>query len=251
MKLSNEVAIVSGGAGGMGAAHVRALVAEGARVLVGDVADDAGRQVAEEVGENAAFVHLNVASEEDWAEAVRLAGERFGPVSVLVNNAGIATGAHLPDYTLASWEEIIAVNLTGVFLGMRAVSRGMQDARHGSIINTSSIMGFRGNVGTYGYTASKWGIRGLTKCAALELAPYGVRVNTIFPGLIDTAMSQAPVHDTAQGLAHVPLGRAGTPEEVAKTVVFLASEDSAFTTGGEFVLDGGQSSTLPSSLPDK
>ena len=234
-RVENKVVLISGGARNIGGASARLLVAEGARVVIGDILDEEGEALAAELGEAARYVHLDVTSEEDWARAVAIAVEEFGGLHVLFNNAGIFDGGLLQRYKREKWQRMLDVNLTGAFLGMQASADAIIAAGGGSIINTSSIEGMRGTGFAHGYVASKWGLRGLTKSAATELAPQGVRVNSIHPGRISTPATDA----MPEGLIPIPLGRAGTSEEVAAMVLFLASDESSFTTGSEFVVDGG------------
>ncbi|SOJ55276.1 3-alpha-(or 20-beta)-hydroxysteroid dehydrogenase [Mycobacterium simulans] len=234
-RLTGKVALVSGGARGMGASHVRALVAEGAKVVFGDILDDEGRAVAAEVGDAARYLHLDVTEPDQWAAAVQTALTEFGGLDVLVNNAGIINVGMLEDYALSEWQRILDVNLTGVFLGSRAVVKPMKAAGRGSIINISSIEGLAGTMGCHGYTATKFGVRGLTKSAALELGVNGIRVNSIHPGLIKTPMTEWVPEDLFQ----TALGRAAEPQEVSNLVVYLASDESSYSTGSEFVVDGG------------
>lgn len=237
--LGGRVCLVTGGARGLGEAYVRALHAAGARVVVADVLD--GAALAAELGERALCLALDVTDEDAWARAVAQTLEAFGSVDVLVNNAGIANAAPIEHFTLEKWNAVIAVNLTGVFLGCRAVVPAMKAQGSGSIINISSVEGMRGSPGLHGYTASKFGVRGLTQGLAVELGPSGIRVNSVHPGLILTDMTTRidPAH------LDIPLGRPGTPADVTGTVVFLASDDSAFTSGAEFVVDGGMIAGIP------
>ena len=234
-RLAGKVAVVSGGARGMGASHGRALVAEGAKVVFGDILDDEGELVARDVGDDARYVHLDVTRPEDWDAVVAAALERFGSVDILVNNAGILNIGLIEDYPLSEWQRIIDVNLTGVFLGIRAVTPAMKRAGRGSIINISSIEGMAGTSACHGYTATKFAVRGLTKSCALELGPNGIRVNSIHPGLIKTPMTDWVPDDIFQ----TALGRAAEPVEVSNLVVYLASDESSYSTGSEFVVDGG------------
>jgi 3alpha(or 20beta)-hydroxysteroid dehydrogenase len=242
-RLAGKVALVSGGARGMGASHVRAMVAEGARVVFGDILDDEGEAVAAEIGRDsgaARYLHLDVTKPEDWDAAVATALSEFDGIDVLVNNAGIINIGTIEDYALSEWQRILDVNLTGVFLGIRAVVKPMKEAGRGSIINISSIEGIAGTIACHGYTASKFAVRGLTKSAALELGPSGIRVNSIHPGLIKTPMTEWVPDDIFQ----TALGRAADPGEVSSLVVYLASDESSYSTGSEFVVDGGTTAGL-------
>lgn len=239
-RLAGKVALISGGARGMGASHVRTLVAEGAKVVFGDILDDEGKAVAAEVGEASRYVHLDVTKPEDWDAAVATAIAEYGGVDVLVNNAGIINIGTLEDYALSEWHRILDINLTGVFLGIRAVVKPMKEAGRGSIINISSIEGMAGTIACHGYTATKFAVRGLTKSAALELGPSGIRVNSIHPGLIKTPMTEWVPED----IFNTALGRIAQPKEVSNLVVYLASDESSYSTGSEFVVDGGTTAGL-------
>ncbi|MCX4098500.1 glucose 1-dehydrogenase [Nocardia sp. alder85J] len=240
-RVDGKVALISGGARGMGAAHAELLVAEGAKVVIGDVLDDEGKAVAEKLGAAARYVHLDVTDPEQWQAAVADAVATYGRLNVLVNNAGIINGGPLQKFDLEKWRRIIDVNLTGTFLGMRAVVDAMTAAGGGSIINVSSIEGLRGAPWAHGYVASKWAVRGLAKSAALELAPRGIRVNSLHPGLIRTPMTEQIPDD----LVTIPLGRPAQPSEVATFVLFLASDEASYATGSEFVVDGGLVTAVP------
>ncbi|WP_412518216.1 glucose 1-dehydrogenase [Actinomadura madurae] len=240
-RVDGKTALISGGARGIGEASARALVAEGAAVVIGDILDDEGKAVADDLGDAARYVHLDVTSPEDWASAVETTVGEFGGLTVLFNNAGIANGAAINRFKLEKWRQIIDVNLTGPFLGIRAATDAMIASGGGSIINTSSIEGLRGTSWAHGYVASKWGLRGLTKSVAVELAPHGIRVNSLHPGLIRTPITEGIPDD----MIPVPLGRPGRPEEVASFVVFLASDESSYATGAEFVMDGGTVNQIP------
>ena len=241
LQLDGRVAIVTGGARGLGGAYVRALHAAGAQVVIADVLDDPGRALADELGDRARFEHLDVTSEGEWDAVVAATVAAFGSVDVLVNNAGIANAAPIEHFTLAKWNAVIGVNLTGVFLGCRAVVPRMKAQGSGSIINISSVEGMRGSAGLHGYTASKFGVRGLTQGLAVELGPSGIRVNSVHPGLILTDMTTRIDPERLD----IPLGRPGLPADVAGTIVFLASHASAFTSGAEFVVDGGMIAGIP------
>ena len=234
-RLTGKVAVISGAARGMGASHARALSAEGAEVVLGDILDDEGGSVARELGEAARYVHLDVTRPADWESAVGTAVSEFGGVDILVNNAGILNVGVIEECDLAEWDRILGINLTGVFLGIRAVVKPMKEAGRGSIINISSIEGLAGTIACHGYTASKFAVRGLTKSTALELGPSGIRVNSIHPGLIKTPMTDWIPDDIFQ----TALGRAADPREVSNLVVYLASDESSYSTGSEFVVDGG------------
>ncbi|BBZ11152.1 glucose 1-dehydrogenase [Mycobacterium branderi] len=240
-RVDGKVALISGGARGMGAAHARALIAEGAKVVVGDILDDDGTALAKELGDAARFVHLDVTQPDQWKAAVQTAVTQFGRLDVLVNNAGIVNGNTLQNFPLTDWQQIIDINLTGTFLGMQAAVEPMIAAGGGSIINISSVEGLRGSPGLYGYVASKFGVRGLAKAAALELAPHNIRVNSIHPGLIRTPMTAGIPEDFLQ----IPLGRGAEPGEVSACVVYLSSDESSYSTGGEFVVDGGLTVGVP------
>ena len=240
-RVDNKVALITGGARGMGAADARMLVKEGAKVVIGDILDDEGTALADELGDAARYVHLDVTSADEWAAAVETALSSFGKLNVLVNNAGIVQLGPLKTLDVARWQQVLDVNLTGPMLGTKSVIQPMIDAGGGSIINVSSIEGLRGAAYVHSYVASKWGLRGLTKSSALELAGHNIRVNSIHPGFIRTPMTKHLPDDMVQA----PLGRPGTPDEVATFVVFLASDESSFSTGAEFVVDGGLVTDVP------
>ncbi|MFP4235095.1 MAG: glucose 1-dehydrogenase [Nitriliruptoraceae bacterium] len=236
-RFDGRTAIVSGGARGMGASHCRAIVAEGGNVVIGDILDDEGEALAAELGEAAMYVHLDVTDAAAWDGAVAQALERFGGLHVLVNNAGVLVQGAIIEGDPEAFRRVIDINLTGVYLGMRAAAPAIRDAGGGSIVNISSTAGLMGYAYLSGYAASKWGVRGLTKVAALELGPLGIRVNSVHPGPIETPMTAGIGDDIVGGQ---PIGRFGKPEEVAQLVCFLASDDSSYSTGSEFVVDGGQ-----------
>lgn len=219
----------------MGAAHARLFVAEGAKVVIADVLSEEGVALASELEPNALYVHLDVSKPEDWKRAVAIAEEEFGPVDVLVNNAGIVQMHAIADYPVEAWERIISINLSGSWYGIQAVTPGMIAAKRGSIVNVSSIDGLAGSAELHGYVAAKFGLRGLTKSAAVELGPVGVRVNSVHPGLIETPMTVG----MDASMLQIPLGREAHPEEVSQLVLFLASDESSYCTGSEFVVDGG------------
>ena len=241
-RLDGKVALISGGARGMGAAHVRHFVAEGAQVVFGDILPE-GADVASDVGAACRFLRMDVTSEDDWAAAVATAVETFGKLDVLVNNAGILVYGKIADMALADFRRVLDVNLIGTWLGVKAVIEPMTAAGGGSIVNISSIEGFIGAAGLSAYSASKFGIRGLTKAAARELAERGIRVNSIHPGAINTAMMSNPdliaQVDAEAFIATMPIKRFAKPVEVSKVAAFLASDDTSYCTGTEVVIDGG------------
>ncbi|KAA9150355.1 glucose 1-dehydrogenase [Amycolatopsis acidicola] len=240
-RVEGKVAIITGGARGMGASHARLLTAEGAKVVIGDILDDEGKALADELGAAARYVHLDVRSQEDWQRAVRTATDEFGKLNVLVNNAGIVNGSTIQQFDLERWQQILDVNLTGTFLGIQAVTDPMIAAGGGSIMNVSSVEGLRGSPWAHGYVATKWAVRGLAKSAALELARHNIRVNSLHPGLIRTPMTAGLPDD----IIKVPLGRAADSNEVSTFVLFLASDESSYATGAEFVMDGGLTADVP------
>lgn len=244
-RLDGKVALVSGGARGMGAAFGKAMVAEGAKVVLGDLLDADGEATAASLGSSAAYVHLDVTSREDWAAAVAAATSKFGRLDILVNNAGIANFGPIEEYTYQQWDTIIAINLTGVFNGIKAAIPALKQSGKGSIINISSTAGLMGYPALPGYNAAKFGVRGLSKNAALDLGKYNIRVNSIHPGVVRTPMT-APLTLNTQ---HVALDRIGEPEELANLVVFLASDESSYSTGSEFVADGGETAGRTTNPP--
>jgi 3alpha(or 20beta)-hydroxysteroid dehydrogenase len=240
-RFTGKVVLISGGARGQGAAEARMVVAEGGQVVIGDVLDEAGRALADELGDAASFIRQDVTEETDWNRAVS-AAEAMGPLTGMVNNAGIYIPRRLMDTDAALFERHMRVNQLGCFLGLRAVVPAMQRAGGGSIVNISSTAGLRGSPGAFAYSATKWALRGMTKAAAVDLAPQGIRVNSVHPGPIDTDMVKIWTNaqrDTRIG--QIPIGRIGTAEEVARMVLFLLSDESSFVTGAEMAIDGGAS----------
>jgi 3alpha(or 20beta)-hydroxysteroid dehydrogenase len=241
-RLEGKVALVSGAARGMGAAEVRRLHADGASVVAGDILDDEGKALADSLGDRVRFVHLDVTSEESWQAAVAQTEQEFGKVDVLVNNAGILRFNAIADTPLDELRQVLDVNLIGCFLGMKTAIPALKRAGGGSIVNISSIEGIAGTPFCGAYTASKFGVRGITKVAALECGKDGIRVNSVHPGGIDTPMTRAVMDDDGKKYVgkHVPgLKRMGEAEEIANVVAFLASDDASYCTGAEFVVDGG------------
>lgn len=253
MKLDGRVALISGGARGLGLAMAEAFVGEGARVMIADVLDDEAAGAAQRLGNGAAWVHLEVTDETEWDRAVTATVERFGHLDVLVNNAGTAEGAPLWEMSAESYRRVIDVNQVGVFLGMKAVVAAMTAAGRGSIINISSMDGLVGVPRIISYVASKWAVRGMTKVAAMELAPFNIRVNSIHPGHILTELGssdrvpQAVIDEmiTAHVARFAPMQRPGTTAEIASLALFLASDESSYSTGSEFVADGGFTAGYP------
>lgn len=237
MRLAGKRALITGAAKGMGAAHARAFIEAGAQVLLADVDDGAGAALAKELG--ASYIHLDVTRAADWDDAVARAASEFGGLDVLVNNAGIFAQAPLEDTTDEVWQRVLNINLTSAFLGMRAAAGELKKSGNASIINVSSTAGLEGYPGQHAYAASKWGLRGVTKTAALELAEFGVRVNSLHPGAIATPLITAFREVTEEDLSGNTLERFARPEEVTGLMLFLASDESSFCTGAEYVVDGG------------
>jgi 3alpha(or 20beta)-hydroxysteroid dehydrogenase len=235
MSLEGAVAIVTGAARGMGAEHVRGLVGAGAKVVATDVLDELGNALAEELGPSVMYRHLDVTDPAGWETVVAQAEEAWGPVGVLVNNAGIVTFGSIEELSLQGWQRTIDINLTGVFLGMHTVVPSMKMAGQGAIVNISSTAGLQGYANLGAYVASKWGVRGLTKTAALELGSSNIRVNSIHPGPIRTPMIGGLSDDLA---AAQPIARVGEPSEVTAMLLFIL-RDATYSTGHEFVIDGG------------
>ena len=239
-RLSGKTAIVTGGAQGMGAATARLFVAEGAKVAIGDVKD--GSALAQELGENALFQALDVTDESAWDAIIARTNERFGPVDILVNNAGLVHFTAIEDFEPDEARRILDVNAIGPLIGAKHVVPQMTQAGRGVIINISSVDGLRGCNGLSAYTASKWALRGVTKTLAIELAPRGIRVVSVHPGGVDTPMGNArglQGEERNRTFQRVPMQRIGEPEEVARTTLFLASDDASYITGAELAVDGG------------
>ncbi len=241
-RLSGKVAIVTGGARGLGESTVRLFLENGAKVVLGDVLDEAGEALADELGDDVAFIHMDVSQEADWSKAIEKA-ELFGSLSVLVNNAAIVHMAAITDTTNEDFLRVFQVNQFGTFLGIRAAIEPMRSGGGGSIINVSSIDGLHSAAGLAAYSSTKWAVRGLTKNAAIELGQYGIRVNSVHPGGMYTlmggsgGMSEAELNRAVY--AQFPIPRVGQPEEVAQVIVFLATDEGSYCTGSEFLADGG------------
>lgn len=240
-RVGGKVVLVTGAASGMGAAHSRALAQEGASVMLGDIQREAGQQLAEEINaatdlESAAFVDLDVTDYGSWEVAVAAAVQRFGRLDALVNNAGIGSRGSAADAGLEEWDRVIGINLTGTFYGMRASIPELSKNPTSSIVNVSSIAGLVGFKHRAAYSASKWGVQGLTKTAAMDLGPQGIRVNSIHPGSVNTPLTA----NLKRGFDQVPLGRAAEAEEVSPLVVYLVSNESRYVSGAAIAIDGGE-----------
>ena len=243
-RLEGKVAIITGAAQGMGAEHARRFVAEGAKTVFTDINADAGAEMAAELGENALFVRHDVGSESDWQAVVKAARDQFGPITVLVNNAGIiGPAAKAADLSVDDFEKVCLINQTAVFLGTKHAIPSMIEAGGGSIVNISSISGFVAIYGTpnVAYAASKFAVRGIVKQAAIEYGEHNIRSNSVHPGYIRTPMMTEALDDDQIKIASasVPIKRVGEVEDVSNLVVFLASDESGFITGSEYIIDGG------------
>lgn len=245
-RLAGKVALISGGARGMGAAEARLFAQEGARVVIGDILEAEGRALADDLGakgHEVVFVPLDVTREPDWQQAIDAALNRFGKLNVLVNNAGISAAGRVEDTTAEAWDQVMAVNAKGVFLGTKAAIPAMRRAGGGSIVNISSQLGLVGtDITSPQYASSKGAVRLLTKVTALQYAKEGIRANSVHPGPIVTPMTERRRADPAiraLQISRIPMGRYGEPDEVAYGVLYLASDESSFVTGSELVIDGG------------
>jgi 3alpha(or 20beta)-hydroxysteroid dehydrogenase len=238
-QLAGKIALITGAARGQGAAEARLFAAEGAKVIMTDLLTDEGAEVAAAIGDAALFLRHDVSSEADWDRVVAEGVRHFGGLDILVNNAGITKAGSVESTSMADYMSMVMVNQVGVFLGMKSVLPALK-ARGGAIVNISSTAGIYGSKVAFAYSASKWAVRGMTKSAALEFAPYKIRVNSVHPGLIETEMTR-PLMDShlTEAVKRIPLGRIGQPDDIAKLVAFLASDASSFTTGVEFIVDGG------------
>ena len=243
MKLQGKVALITGASMGMGKGHAETFINEGAIVYLADINDEKGNETATELGENAHYVHLDVTNEEEWVAAIAKIEAEQGVLDILVNNAGISVFSPLVEMTTVQYMKTIEINQLSVFLGMKSAATLMEKSKAGSMINISSIEGFHGSVGGYAYVSSKFAVRGLTKSAALELAPKGIRVNSVHPGAVETPMVTQATGAQKEGIEKfkqtIPMKRMAQPTEISKLVLFLASEDSSYSTGSEFIADGG------------
>jgi 3alpha(or 20beta)-hydroxysteroid dehydrogenase len=255
-RLAGKVAIITGAARGMGAVTAELFIDHGAKVIIADILDDAGEALAASLGRNASYVHADVSSEADWQKLIS-AAEVFGPLNIVVNNAAILHAAAIADSDGNDYMRVIKINQLGTYLGIRAAIEPMKKAGGGSIINISSVDGLQAKNGLSAYVSSKWAVRGLTKSAAIELGPYNIRVNSVHPGGIFTSMHGAegqtePSEQDNEFYVNHALPRVGLPIEVANMSLFLASNESSYSTGAEFLVDGGwqaglRLSMLPSS----
>ena len=245
MRLQNKVALISGGAKGMGAVEAKLFAKEGAKVVIGDVLETEGKQIEAEINETGGeclFVPLDVTDENQWNEAVAATVRRFGKLDILINNAGIFRTSAVEETSSTEWDQVMDINAKGVFLGAKAAIPAMREAGGGSIINLSSVAGLVGAAYSSAYSASKGAVRLFTKSTAIQYATDGVRCNSIHPGVIQTDMTKEAIADSqfkAQRLDPTPLARLGQPEDVAYGALYLASDESSFVTGAELVIDGG------------
>lgn len=245
MRVAGKVALISGGARGIGAATARLLAQEGAAVVIGDVLEEEGHETEAQIAEaggQVLFVRLDVTSEDDWLHAIQTTVATFGKLDVLVNNAGISGRGTVEETNVEAWERVMAVNAKGVFLGTKLAIPEMRKAGGGSIINISSIYGMVGSETSASYHASKGAVRLFTKAAAVQYAKDGIRVNSVHPGFVDSPMTERyhAIPEVRQDrLAKTPLGRLGTPQDIAPGILYLASDESSFVTGSELVIDGG------------
>ena len=242
-RLDGKVVLVSGGASGIGAAHVRVFAAEGAKVVAADVQEDKGREVVDSVNNDggvAVFVRLDVTNADDWQNAVNGAISRFGKLTTLINNAGVYWPGGVEEETPEKWNKMLAINQTGVWLGMKTAVPALRDSGNGAIVNISSLYGLIGSPGSISYHATKGAVRIMTKAAALEYVRQGIRVNSIHPGQIDTPiLAGLTPEQNAQIQEATPMGRLGRPEEIAFGSLYLCSDEASYTTGIELVIDGG------------
>ena len=238
-RLKDKVVIITGAAQGMGKMHAEKALNEGAKVVITDINKELGLQTSQILGENAIFIQHDVANEEHWSNVISTVIEKWGRIDVLVNNAGITYSTPLEELSLAAYMKIVNINQVSVFLGMKTVAETMKAQNAGSIINISSMNGLVG--GAIGYTDTKFAVRGMTKAASRELSPYNIRVNSVHPGVIQTAMlEQEDVKEKVEQFKKtIPMRRVAQVEEVSNMVIFLASDEASYSTGAEFVIDGG------------
>lgn len=242
-RLAGKIAIITGAGSGIGAAHARVFARHGAKVVVTDIRESVGQAIVDEInaaGGEALFTHHDVASEDSWASVVDLTVSRFGGITTLVNNAGLNHMRGVEDETMEGWNHIVSIDQTGTWLGMRAVMPQLRASGNGSIVNISSILGIMGNVTCLSFHAAKGAVRVMSKAAALEYAERGVRINSIYPGMIDTPQLDTMLPEEREMIrTSIPMKRIGTPEEVANCSLFLCSDEATYVTGAEIIVDGG------------
>ena len=238
-KLQDKVVVITGGAQGMGELHAKKAIAEGAKVVITDINDELGQKTANSLGDDVLFIKHDVSKEADWNHVIQEVMNKWNRIDVLVNNAGITYNKTIDQISLEDYMKIVNINQVSVFLGIKTVSKIMKSQKQGSIINISSMNGLVG--GAIGYTDTKFAVRGMTKAAAKELSPFNIRVNSVHPGVIKTAMlEQEDVKEAVKEFEKtIPMRRVAQPEEVSNLVCFLASDDASYSTGSEFVIDGG------------
>lgn len=243
-RIKDKVMIITGAAQGMGKVHAECAIAEGAKVVITDINEEKGNEVAKQLGEKALFIKHNVADEEDWKRVIKETYNKWGRVDVLVNNAGITYNMKIDEITLEDYMKIININQVSVFLGIKHVSEIMKTQKSGTIINISSMNGLVG--GAIGYTDTKFAVRGMTKAAARELSPYNITVNSVHPGVIHTQMLEQPgVKEAVEKFKQtIPMRRVAEAKEVSHMIIFLASDEARYSTGSEFVIDGGVTATV-------
>jgi len=242
-RLDDKVAVITGAAGGMGRTHSRRFIDEGAKVVLADLEGTGGKEFAEELGDNALFVATDVTNEDAWENLVEKTEDTFGPIDILINNAGIVEAQSIQDTSYEDYQKTIKINQDGIFLAMKHIYPSMKKTENGSIVNISSVNGIIGAAGNSAYVASKFSVRGLTKAAAADFADDNIRVNSVHPGTISTPMTeQDDLQDIVDAAVEdTPMNRLAEPEEVTELVLFLASDASTFSTGSEFTIDGGLS----------
>ncbi|MBN4910331.1 MULTISPECIES: glucose 1-dehydrogenase [Staphylococcaceae] len=238
-KLQDKVVVITGGAQGMGKLHAKKAIAEGAKVVITDINDELGQKTANSLGDDVLFIKHDVSKETDWNHVIQEVMNKWNRIDVLVNNAGITYNKTIDQISLEDYMKIVNINQVSVFLGIKTVSKIMKNQKQGSIINISSMNGLVG--GAIGYTDTKFAVRGMTKAAAKELSPYNIRVNSVHPGVIKTQMlEQDDVKEAVKEFEKtIPMRRVAQPEEVSNLVCFLGSDDASYSTGSEFVIDGG------------
>ncbi|MCO4096114.1 SDR family NAD(P)-dependent oxidoreductase [Macrococcoides canis] len=243
-RLKDKVIIITGAAQGMGKVHAKCAIEEGAKVVITDINAEKGNEVAKDLGDNALFIKHNVADEDDWKRVVQETEDKWGRIDVLVNNAGITYNMKIDEITLEDYMKILNINQVSVFLGIKYVSEVMKAQKSGAIINVSSMNGLVG--GAIGYTDTKFAVRGMTKAAARELSPYNITVNSVHPGVIQTPMLEQPgVKEAVDKFKQtIPMRRVAEAEEVSRMIIFLASDEARYSTGSEFVIDGGVTATV-------